>query len=506
MRPESAPARLWTAAEAAASDRHTMDELGVPSPILMERAALAVSAEIQALLAGEELPVLALCGPGNNGGDGLAVARQLRGRGVDARAVVVTPKHNAAVEEQLALARAYGVPVTQGFELPEGRTLLVDAMLGTGSRGAPRGEVAAAIEAIESLGWPVVAVDVPSGVDPDTGTVPGATVHADLTVTFERSKPGLHITPGRGHAGRVVVAKIGLVPAPDADGSMELISPDWVARELAKLPAGRHKGERGHLGLVAGEGGTPGAALIAGTAALRAGAGLVTLASEDPAAISSVLATHPELMLEQRGRPLLSRAGVLAVGPGLTTPESREGLEELWATDARPAVWDASGLEILPTDAAAAPRVITPHPGEAAGLLARIDDDVWDSARVQGDRVDAACRLAAATGAVTVLKGEGSVVAEASGRVMVCVTGGPALATAGSGDALTGLIGALLARGLEPWEAACVGVHVHGLAGDAAGRRRPGTLAMDIAESMGEALASGLARRRSEHWPSLRWG
>jgi ADP-dependent NAD(P)H-hydrate dehydratase / NAD(P)H-hydrate epimerase len=521
MMREPAPAELWTAALAAASDRHTMDVLGVPSPLLMERAALCVSREVAALVRAEPRPVGVLVGPGNNGGDGLAVARQLHGWGVPVAAWLVTEGRNAAVAEQLRLALACGVAVHDGQpgDAEAGR-LWVDGLLGTGSRGAPRGGVAEAVAWLHGHGGRCVAIDLPTGVDPDTGAAAELAVRAEVTVTFARSKPGLHVTPGRAHAGRVVVADIGLVPPPSGSGSASaLLDPRVVAAALRGLPAGEHKGQRGHVGIVGGSPGMTGAALLAGVAALRAGAGMVTVASPDPALPAVLLAARPELMtapLRTEPRELLPRAGALVVGPGLSDPVSQAMLPRLWAEDARPALWDASALERVPVDgvAPAGPRVITPHPGEAARLLARLaPDEGWDGGLVQARRLEAARRLAAATRAVVVLKGEGSLVAQpapsgaaaGAGAVAVAVSGGPALATAGSGDVLAGLGGALLARGLSPWMAARVAVHVHGVAGDRLGDGS-GALALDVAEALPSALLHVVRDPAHARWPLLARG
>lgn len=506
-----APAALWTAATSAASDRHTMDDLGVPSLVLMERAALTVSHEVAACREGAAVGVLV--GPGNNGGDGLAVARQLHGWGVPVAAWLVPEGHNATVAEQLGLARACGVDVRLGVpgDAEQGR-LWVDGLLGTGSRGAPRGAVAEAVAWLRAHAARCVAIDLPTGVDPDTGQVAGLAVRAEVTITFARSKPGLHVTPGRAHAGRVVVADIGLVPPLQAGAGRERLVDPWaVAAALRGLPAGEHKGQRGHLGIVGGSPGTTGAALLCGAAALRAGAGLVTVASPDPALPGVLLAARPELMtapLVADPRELLPRAGALVVGPGLTDPASHAMLPRLWADDPRSALWDASALDGVPVGgpAPAGPRVVTPHPGEAARLLQRVEPQAgWDGARVQAQRVLAARTIAAATGAVVVLKGEGSLVVTPEGAVAIAVGGGPALATAGSGDVLAGLGGALLARGLGTERAASVAVHVHGVAGERLGERA-GAVALDVAEALPGAMQAVVAGPSHPRWPVLRRG
>jgi hydroxyethylthiazole kinase-like uncharacterized protein yjeF len=503
-----APAQLWTAEVAAAADRHTIDVLGMPSAVLMERAALCVCGEVEALADRRSASsVLILVGPGNNGGDGLAVARVLHGRGRQVRAVLVGARHNDAVAQQLALARAHGVEVAEQLpEPPNVSTIIVDALLGTGSRGAPRGAIADALAwlaGLERAHLGVVAVDLPSGVDVDTGAVQGAVATADVTVTFQRSKPGLHLTPAREHVGQLVVADIGLLAPDGIEPKLVLIDPREVAQQLGGLPAAAHKGRRGHVGVIGGTGGTPGAAILAATAALRAGAGLATLAPLDPELRELLIARRPELMLAAPEHAwTIPSADVLVVGPGLVIGDP-PALARLRSEDPRKMIWDASGLDHYERSPMSAHHVLTPHPGEAARLLARVDPDrSWDAAAVQANRRAAVERLAVMTKAVVVLKGAGTLVAMdgADGvRLAICTTGGPALAAAGTGDVLAGTIGALLGRGLDPWAAACVGVHVHGLAGD----RLPehGTLALDVADSLVTALEQG---SHADHVP-LRW-
>jgi len=519
-----ASSELWTAEISAAADRHTMERLGIPSPLLMERAALCVAQEVAALRDGTGLPVLVLCGPGNNGGDGLAVARQLFGWEIPAQAVLCTERHNDAVAQQLALCRSFGVTVHEGWPQDAPTTaLVVDALLGTGSRGAPRGPIASALARQVSIEGPRVAVDLPTGLDADTGEVHDGALAADVTVTFVRSKPGLHVTPGRAHAGRVVVADIGLLGEPDRDRTHALVDPGFVGRLLSRLPAGAHKGQRGHLGIVGGSAGTPGAAVLAAAGALRGGTGLVTIASRDPVVAEQLLAHRPEVMVTVRDDAnLLPRADALCVGPGLTDPADQAGIAELWQRERRPMIVDASGLDVLPLgaegQALATGRVITPHPGEAARLLARADADAgWSGATVQGRRIAAARALAWHTGAVTVLKGEGTVVADPMGNgvrpeqpdqivASLVVSGGPGLATAGSGDVLAGLLGGLLARGVPAGPAACAAAYVHGLAGER--MTVDGAVAMDVADAIGETMALLRTRAGRHHprWPELRRG
>lgn len=526
----SPSSELWTAAQAAASDRHTMDTLGVPSPLLMERAALCVARRVAALCGCGPRPVGVLVGPGNNGADGLAVARQLRQWGIEAEAWLVTERRNEAAAEQLRLARIYGVVVHDGPPDPSldaGARLWVDAMLGTGSAGALRGPVEATVAWLDTHRPPCIAVDIPTGVDADTGAVGGAAVRACSTVTFERSKVGLHITPGRDHAGTVIVGAIGLVSDPDpavdsagapATGAVGLVQSDRVATWLSELPPAAHKGQRGHVGVVGGSRGTAGAALLASVAALRVGAGLVTVASPDPDVAAALLAARPEVMTAALGdRPLVPRADALVVGPGLTDGLDPSALARLYLEDPRPAVWDASALDRIPVGGTrpAAARVVTPHPGEAARMLeARRNvaeaGEPYTAAVVQARRLSAGRALGAALpGAVVVLKGAGTLVLGPSGCT-VATRGSAALATAGSGDVLSGVVGALLARGLDAEVAAIVGVHLHGLAGERlaeAGATAVGPVAMDVAEQLPGAWADALADHGSgelgEHAPDL---
>ncbi len=490
------PPALWTRAMAAAADRHTIEVLGVPSPVLMERAALACAEVIQRARAGR--PVHVLCGPGNNGGDGVAIARILHGRGVPVRVHLLAARRGPDLARQIEIAERCGVAIDEALPASGEPCVVVDAMLGTGAALPLRDEMIAGVVWANAANATRIAVDIPTGVDADTGSAPGQAVKADHTVTFQRSKPGLHVTPGRGFAGEVTVADIGLAPGTGASESISIIAPTAVRAWLAGLRPGAHKGERGHLGIVGGSAGTPGAAVLAGSAALRAGAGLVTIVAADPEVQAQLLAHRPELMVTAPADPPAPAAGALVVGPGLTAASERTGLAKLYREDPRPAVWDASALIEIPGAEVGGPRVLTPHPAEAARLLSLRTDSKWTAAEVQADRVTAARALAACTGAIAIIKGEGTVVADGS-RVAIAVSGCPALATAGTGDCLAGLIGALMVRGLDAWAAACAGVHVHGVAGELADAKRLGAVALDVAEAIGRAIAALPADH--QRWP-----
>jgi NAD(P)H-hydrate epimerase len=501
-----APAELWTAELAAAADAHTMQRLGVPSPLLMERAALCVSHEVMAFRLDRSLPVVVLAGPGNNGGDGVAVARQLHGWGVPVSVVLAAPRPNAALAEQLAIARAYGVTV--GTRWPAvSEAIVVDALLGTGSRGVPRGVIAETLARAGAVAGPRVAVDLPTGVDPGTGACSPDAFVADVTVTFARSKPGLHLTPGRARAGRVIVADIGLQGPPDRERPLRLSDPTWVGRGLGPVTSAAHKGERGHVAVVGGSGGTPGAAVLGGAAALRGGAGLCTIVTPDAEVRAELLRVRPELMTAAwSGDAVLPAADALVVGPGLTAGVRPAQLQALWTRDARPAVWDASALDHLVGAGAqpAGPRIVTPHPGEAARLLRGLAPDTeWNTAAVQANRPHAAATIARHTGATVVLKGEGTVVAHRDGTLAINVSGNANLATAGSGDVLAGLIGALLAAGVEAGVAAEAGVYAHGVAGELVAS---GATALELCTALPAALADLRAGADHPSWPRLRRG
>jgi NAD(P)H-hydrate epimerase len=488
-----------------------MQDLGVPSVLLMERAALAVSAVVGARweAGGGVGRVVVVCGPGNNGADGVAIARQLHGRAVDVVIALVVERYSETVARQLQMARALGVPT---LESPDASAaivdhgadpIFVDALLGTGSRGAPRGAIASAVQALVRVQGPVIAVDVPTGVDPDTGSVPGDAVRATHTVTFQRSKPGLHVTPGREQAGRVTVAEIGLVPPPEV-GSVSLLDPEWVASRLGALDPARHKGERGRVCCVGGSAGTAGALVLAGTGALRAGAGLVTLLSASHESAAVALSERPELMCASLEEPWPTM-DALVVGPGLTARPDQEAVRASWLDHDGPAVWDAGGLAVI-SGPARHPRVITPHPKEAAVLLDRLapEDMPWTVARVQADRILAARRLARVCASIVVLKGVGTIVARPEDAVQddvaVCVAGSASLATAGSGDVLAGVTAALLARGLDSWDAARAAVHLHASAGERLGDG-PGPLAADVADAVGELMTTPADLGNTPRWP-----
>jgi len=442
---------LYTAAEMRAAEERYPGYPGSAGE-LMERAGAAVAAEVLRAFP-EARRIAAVCGGGANGGDGRIAARILRESGRD---VVETAD-------------------------PSNVDLVLDALFGTGFHGAPRPEAAAAIERINACGAPVVAVDLPSGVDASTGETAGAAVDADLTVTFHARKVGLVVAPGRFHAGRVVVADIGLEPAPTAvvRGTPALL--DRVPRRGARDT----KFSSGSLLVVGGAPGTTSAAALTATAAMRADAGYVTLAV--PAAalpVAEALALEPV----KRGfewanaadslESDVARSSALAVGPGLgRSDEARALVRTLLGTSSLPVVVDADGLFGLEPAPRDAPTILTPHAGELARLLE------VESAWVAAHRLEAAARAAERFGAVVLLKGADTIVCAPDGRTVVCDTGPSSLATAGTGDVLTGIVGAFLAKGLDAVDAAAAAAVAHGLAARAV-PHQAGLVASDVVAAL----------------------
>jgi len=458
---------------------------GADLAALMRAAGAAVAGEVMA--ARPEGEVVVLAGHGNNGGDGWVAARELLGAGrtVTVLALAGPDSLNGIAADAARDAVSAGVSWRKvgGDALAEvsGASVVVDAMLGTGASGALRPPLDAIVGAVNASGAYVVAVDVPTGVDADTGAVAGPAIRADLTVTFTALKRGLVLHPGAGHAGEVVLADIGIDPAlAEVAGSPEVWPAEKYAALLPRPRVDAHKNDRGRVLVVAGSAQYPGAAILAAKGAERAGAGYVTLAV--PVSVVAIAQAHllsvPVVGLPQGRVHSLSSAALdkalqlardhdaVVLGPGLTLADGAVVTARgLVAKLDKPLVIDADGLNAL-VDAEellgrrTAPTVLTPNPGELARLLSTTAE------KVQADRIAAAATLAAKETAV-VLKGAGTVIS-CGGRHVVNVSGSPALATAGSGDVLAGIIGALLAQGLSPLEAGALGAYLHGRAGEAA--------------------------------------
>ena len=501
---------VLTPDEAADLDRETQ-AAGVPADVLMERAGRAVARAARELAGGAYgRRAVVVAGKGNNGGDGFVAARHLARAGV--RTTVVLLEDEDALREPSAtnarrLGEVAAVRVRRFDEHGLGRELAradvaIDAIFGTGFRGMPEDEWAAAIAGINAATAPVVAVDIPSGVNGATGVVEGEAVAADLTVTFGAAKLGAVLMPGAEHAGVIRVVDIGF-PDELLRADAWLTEPSDVSSWLPARTADTHKRASGVLVVVAGSRDMTGAARLIATAAGRIGAGLVTVAAPDAAlrAIQAGLVESTFLSLPQTDdgviardaiQPLLerlARADALAIGPGLGTDEETVAfVREVVRRCPVPLVLDADGLNAFAGDAAAlaereAEAVLTPHAGEFARLTGVKARDL------EADRPRQVRDLADRTGAVTVLKGSRTTIADPHGRLVVNVTGSPVLATAGTGDVLTGMIGGLLARGTATLESAAAATYLHGLAGLLAGDELgEGTLAGDVVDRIAEAI------------------
>jgi NAD(P)H-hydrate epimerase len=465
----SLPLPLYSAAQVRELDRRAIGAHRIAGAELMARAGAGVFSAVAARFP-RARRVAVVCGPGNNGGDGYVVARLAKSAGLQV-ALFALGAQPAAGDAALMRTGCEDAGVAiQSFDAAELRAadVIVDALLGTGLQRPVVGEWRAAIETMNASGRPVVAVDVPSGLNADTGAVMGAAVHAQLTVTVIGLKAGLFLASGRDYAGEVLFDDLG-VPSQVYEG-IDATARRLAASEMLGLLRPRerntHKGDFGHVLVIGGGLGMPGAARLCGQAALRAGAGLVTVATH-PEHAAALNAGRPELLCfgvrtPKDLKPLLPRATVIALGPGLSiTPWSRA----IWRAAVNagaPLIVDADALNLLAAKPVRRPDwILTPHPGEAARLLKTT------TAAIQNDRIAAVKRLVKRYGGVCVLKGAGTLIASGD-ALWLCDRGNPGMASAGMGDILTGVIAALRAQGLAAPDAARLGVWLHATAGDAA--------------------------------------
>lgn len=522
--------KIVSTAQMRELDRRTIEEYGIPGAELMERAGTGVARWIRELARVRTPPmgfVRCLAGRGSNGGDAVVAARCLASWGLDVEVWLAATAADVRDDARLALERLSGTGVTvrempapadwhgAGAALPPRETIFVDGLLGTGTRGAPREPVASAIRCINACaadGAAVVAIDVPSGMDTDSGAAAGDVVRADLTVTMAFPKEGL-LKPGAlANTGAVEVVPIGIPdelsrPLPT---EAELICAADVRGLLPRRPRSAHKGTFGHVLVVGGAPGYPGAVALAGRAAVRSGAGLVSALVPDTVC-GVVAGLAPEVMVHAgrstaqgslaagslQGLPApLSAFDAVLVGPGLTTEAQGLALvSALLAGVSSRLVLDADALNVCAGHLArvrdaACPVVITPHPGEMGRLLGR------PTAEVQADRAGAARCVHEQTGATVILKGAGSLVLGRSRAPAINTTGNPGMATGGSGDVLAGVVAALLAGGLAPVDAARAAVYLHGRAGDRAAWRssQAGLGAVDVLDELPAAFAGVMAR------------
>jgi hydroxyethylthiazole kinase-like uncharacterized protein yjeF len=508
-----------TAEEMRRLDRHVIDVVGIPTSVLMENAGSAVARNVLDF-SRKHLPYKGnspahwaiLAGKGNNGGDGLVAARHLVETGMNATIVYAIPPEqlsgDAARQRDIAArlgipARVYGVDPVD-WRLFDG---IVDALIGTGAKGAPRGTYAALIREANASGLPILSVDIPSGLDPDTGVPHDPCIRATRTIALAFPKRGLLQANGMDVAGAVSVEPIGIWPQfAEAFGVQTFLLSESFFRVHFRLDptlprnSDTHKGTYGHVLVCAGSREMSGAGLLCCKAALRAGCGLVTWALPD-SLVPSLIGHVPEVMLaglpDERLLPaateklleLMRHRDAAVIGPGLGRfSQDVRWLRTLWEESDCPLVLDADALNML---AAAddfeswpqrkAPTILTPHPGEMARLSG------VTAADVQKDRIETARTYASRHQLTLVLKGAGTVIATPHGCAYINPTGNPAMATGGSGDVLAGIIGSLLAQGLPADQAACLGVWLHGTAGDRAASRRTNgysLIASDIIDAL----------------------
>ena len=519
--------RVLNAAQMRDADRQTIEEIGIPSMVLMENAGRQVVAALEA--AYEDLTdrhAAVLCGPGNNGGDGFVVARTLHHRGVEVSVFVIgtiaaikgDARLNAEILGRLGLT-AVEIADEQAWDLHFSEIsqcdLIIDAIFGTGLKSPLSGMMETVAADVNASNLPVIAIDLPSGLSADHAEPIGECIRATMTVTLAAPKLPLVLPPGEAQAGSIVVADIGIPPEVVdnlAGPRLELLTREAMREILVPRESDSHKGDYGHVLIVAGSRGKTGAAHLAGLGALRSGAGLVTVAtprSSQPI-VASMAAEYMTVPVDETPEGGIAAAAlqtvmdlerdVIALGPGLGTgPEATVFVQELVEKSESPLVLDADALNVLASDpdrlqrpAGSPPIIITPHPGEMARLANTSTEEV------QKSRLDVARDFAVQHQIYVILKGFRTLVATPEGKVFINPLGNPGMATGGTGDVLAGVVAGWLGQLLDA-EAACkLAVYLHGLAGDLA-EADEGEVAMtagDVAGHLGDAVLELTARRR----------
>lgn len=476
-------------------DAYTIETMGVPSLVLMERAGLQVFEAMQR----EGLPlskVLVLCGSGNNGADGIVIARLLFLAGYEVHVCILgNPEHfTKEMKTQIEIGRNYGISFVKTFYVHE-YTTIVDALLGVGLSRDVSGIYRETIERLQKFSGKIAAVDIPSGIDADTGSIRGCAVKADLTVTFAYKKAGLCLYPGAAYTGKLLTADAGIYRSAKTPPEIFACT-DSELKKLTRKPDG-NKGSFGKVFLAAGSREIFGAAYLSGQAALRSGAGMLKLCT--PRENRELFTRFPETMLalyeettdmDALVREHLGWADAVGIGPGIgTSPLAERLLEAILKNTDKPLVIDADGLNLLKgkeslLKSCKAPVILTPHLGEFARLTG-ISIKAWKENPLAITR-----ETARKLGVLLVCKDARTIISRGTKEACINLCGNDGMATAGSGDVLTGLILGLLAQGLSPWEAACTGVYLHGKAGDLAAEKkgRAAMLAGDILEAAGEVL------------------
>ena len=509
--------KLVTSEEMRRIDKKAIEEIGIPSIVLMENAGLKVADAIEKKygpLKGKYVYIFA--GSGNNGGDGMVVARHLFNQKVKAKIFLLAEKKNIKGDAatNLAIIEKMGIPMREitspafmeSLEKELAKAdIVVDALLGTGAKGAPRGLMKKVIDLINKHSKNTVAVDIPTGVDADRGEVRGEAIKAEYTVSLAYPKRGLYLYPGMDYAGEIEIADIGIPTGLEEDKiNSELLTLAGISKKLFFRKPSSHKGSFGHLLVIAGSPGMTGAASLTALSALRVGAGLVTLGI--PEDLNPILETKlTEVMtlpLPQSKDKTLCKEGfekirdfsqkckAMAIGPGISsTKQTKELISTIIDQLDIPLVIDADGINVLAGELSLlkkykAPLIITPHPGEMSRLVGASVEEI------QKDRIGFTMALARRIGAIVVLKGARTVIASKEGNSWVNLTGNPGMATGGSGDILTGIIGGLLTQKLSSLEAAKTGVYLHGYAADLAAQKKGeiSLIASDILETIPEAI------------------
>ena len=457
--------KILTADEMRNIDRRATERFGVPSIVLMENAAIAVVDAIFAHYPNSER-VAIVCGIGQNGGDGFAVARHLENRGVVPVIVIAGDRAKIAGDSltNLLICERLGIPIYDDLAHAADADLLVDAVFGTGLNRAPSGVYADVIRDIAELRIPVLAVDLPSGANASSGEPFEPCIQAEVTVTFAAPKLCHIFEPAALYCGEVIVADISIpdIAVEEEAVALALITPKSIQPHIAPRLAATHKGTYGHVAIIAGSPGRSGAAVMCARAAIRTGAGLVTVLTDEETA----KLVHAGCIEAMTATSLPPQAKSVLAGPGLADDDqSYANIREQIANIELPMIIDASALNAFASRAneinpRGLPRVITPHPGELARIFGS------DTHAINADRIAAAREAARACNCVVVLKGHQTLVAEPDGHVSVNPTGNPGMASGGMGDVLSGVVAALLARGTDPVDAACTAVYLHGLAGD----------------------------------------
>ncbi|MBF0344125.1 MAG: NAD(P)H-hydrate dehydratase [Nitrospirae bacterium] len=514
--------KVVTAAEMINIDRLTIEDIGIPSCVLMERAGVAVAKRIMERFSPTE--VIVLCGGGNNGGDGIVAARELFNYGFNVKVFLLTDitAISSDSRQQYEIAKRLGVDIAYRPVLKEsdiGRAIIIDAIMGTGLRSNVKEGVADIINLLNEHERDVFAVDMPTGVSADTGSIMGCAVKARWTITFGLPKRGQVQYTGKGHVGELIIENIGFPRTLLSSESIkcDLVDKDFMSALVPQRPDDSYKGSFGHVLIVGGSLGKTGAVLMAARAALRSGAGLVTICVPD-----NLMDVYQVKVLEEMTMPCAStekggfsrkslpqiidflekKCDCLAVGPGMGVDDDTvEIIKGLLEKSPVPVILDADGINSLATlpynerlsvlNTSRSPVIITPHAGEMARLVSDGQKDFAAvCADIEVDKISWAARFATASTAYVVYKGAPTVTADPEGKTFINPSGTVAMAKAGTGDVLTGIIAAFAGQGLPPLYATLLGVYVHGLSGELAAEKSGlhSTLASEIIENISQAL------------------